>query len=69
MNFEAALFLINMCYHHYLHANNYWLKWEETAGRDQTEFVPMHTSKELFMGQMNIFVMFQKVVALVVVVV
>ena len=34
MNFEAALFLINMCYHHYLHANNYWLKWEETAGRD-----------------------------------
>ena len=33
MNFEAALFLINMCYHHYLHSNNYWLKWEETAGR------------------------------------
>ena len=29
----------------------------------------MHISKELFMGQMNIFVFFQKVVALVVVVV
>jgi len=36
MNFQAGLFLVNMCYHHYLHKKNYWLKWEENPGRDMS---------------------------------
>lgn len=29
MNFTNGLFIINCMYHHYMHANNYWLEWEK----------------------------------------
>lgn len=69
MNFTAVLFVFNAVFHFYMHYNKYWLQWEDhpklkpLIGREEEQgWEPIATSRKIFEAQMQVFVQFQAVI-------